>query len=297
MKAAFRFGVLKGTMLLGPNEEPSDENSNSVKGSEDEESETESDFWNEERWEEIGRLQKETQRKESELLDAEKATMEHILKAAFGQYEVNNDEGNEPLTSTQIKERTRILTQQEKVKEAELAAAKDAELRGVVPQSRLFEQQVAQDLDLSGHDIGDPAMDAGGFEETDSEGRNTALGNAVDRQAVNERQTHTTKRKAPEPERPAKRRKIDTENRIWFQWRGRETGEGVIQLPSGNENRGYFDVCVAEATLDGSLSSDLIGRNKKFTAYKVSDEPRSWPEDWESFSEAAYERERNKRWY
>lgn len=96
---------------------------------------------------------------------------------------------------------------------------------------------------------------------------------------------------------PNKKQKADSQScRVFFCWRGRETGEGEIQLDTNGGNEGHIDVDLASATFKGTFKGGLVG-NAPFEGYKLSDEPGNYPEDWSSFSEEAYEYARVRRWH
>ncbi|KAL7946097.1 hypothetical protein V8C42DRAFT_322465 [Trichoderma barbatum] len=95
----------------------------------------------------------------------------------------------------------------------------------------------------------------------------------------------------------AKRRKTTPlpSRRVYFWFRGRETGEGeIFYEPEPGHIDFMSDDC---ATFTGLMySCTYVGNNVKFQGYKVSDKPQAKPEKWKAFSEEAHERERVGRW-
>ena len=87
--------------------------------------------------------------------------------------------------------------------------------------------------------------------------------------------------------------------RLYFQWRGRETGEGVIQLDSDKNpaNTGYIEMsdkrCVA---FSGVANFGFAGEKVRFEGFKTQLLGGPLTMKWESLSEDAYERERVARW-
>jgi hypothetical protein len=79
-----------------------------------------------------------------------------------------------------------------------------------------------------------------------------------------------------------------------FSWRGRETGEGEIQLDyEGDTNLGSFDF-LSNTTLKGILKSSY--GKFPFTGSKVADVPVHKDDVWDELSETAHEGERVGRW-
>ncbi|KAL8729521.1 MAG: hypothetical protein Q9166_004693 [cf. Caloplaca sp. 2 TL-2023] len=101
--------------------------------------------------------------------------------------------------------------------------------------------------------------------------------------------------------RPAKRNKASSkadQRRLHLQWRGRETGEGEIQLGDVKSNAGYLDFIDNACTrFEGRISFDLVGKNLAFTGYKISSSGASVTDSWSNYSESAYENARTARWH
>ena len=86
--------------------------------------------------------------------------------------------------------------------------------------------------------------------------------------------------------------------RCYLRWRGRETGEGEIQLDHDNHNTGHLDFTNSTySKFEGVASFDLVGEAVPFTGYKVSGVGGPVTRTWEEFSEKAYEYERVARWH
>ncbi|KAF2503080.1 hypothetical protein BU16DRAFT_28504 [Lophium mytilinum] len=85
--------------------------------------------------------------------------------------------------------------------------------------------------------------------------------------------------------------------RLYLKWRGRETGEGEIQVDYFNSNTGYIDFLDAACTtFDGRFSADLLGKNVPFQGYRVGYDFRPMTGHWSDYSERAHEYARVVRW-
>lgn len=83
--------------------------------------------------------------------------------------------------------------------------------------------------------------------------------------------------------------------KLHFSWRGRETGEGEIQ--NSECNRGWIQFLNKKhLQFEGEVSIDFVGRNAKFSGYKISTDTENFSKRWGDYSEEAYERERVGRW-
>lgn len=110
-------------------------------------------------------------------------------------------------------------------------------------------------------------------------------------------QSRSAKRKAKgQPNTQAKKAKTarGKPRVLYFEWRGRETGEGEI-MPDSNQGVVTFDSPQC-ASLTGKIDVPFISRGVHFTARKVSEIPRKFHTSWNSFSEYSYERARVGRW-
>lgn len=82
-----------------------------------------------------------------------------------------------------------------------------------------------------------------------------------------------------------------------FQWRGRETGEGEIQLDYDGSNVGRFDfVDKTRTVLKGVIATPFTGP-AEFKGYKISSVAGRQTEYWDDFGEDGYEEERRGRWH
>lgn len=87
--------------------------------------------------------------------------------------------------------------------------------------------------------------------------------------------------------------------RLYFQWRGRETGEGMIQLDNDTNptNTGYIDMsdkrCVA---FSGVGNFGFMGQQVRFEGFMTQLLGGPMTMKWEHFSKEAYERENEARW-
>ena len=103
---------------------------------------------------------------------------------------------------------------------------------------------------------------------------------------------------AGQPDR--KRQKLhspDGERRLYFMWRGRETGQNEIQLDVHGGNHGtilFLDATCSR--FQGMFSASCIGSNVEFEGYKTSLDTEPLQISWEDYSEDVYEEERVGRW-
>jgi hypothetical protein len=112
------------------------------------------------------------------------------------------------------------------------------------------------------------------------------------------------KRKANAPaktrKKAAKAESANTTRTLHLQWRGRETGEGVIQLDEDTDPSHIGQLKWTDGSLTkfiGAVKIPFVSRDLvRFVGYKVDANPREAPEDWNNFSESQYERERVGRW-
>jgi hypothetical protein len=107
------------------------------------------------------------------------------------------------------------------------------------------------------------------------------------------------KRMAKGPRAAIKRRLGETPkaNRIYLQWAGRETGEGQIELETGDKHTGYLDFGESKLSAKAVFSySAMLGKNVQFSIFKVADQPSKVPEPWSHFSEKQYDYESRARW-
>jgi hypothetical protein len=85
--------------------------------------------------------------------------------------------------------------------------------------------------------------------------------------------------------------------RLYLQWRGRETGEGQIQLDYDNKHTGYLDFTDAGCTaFEGVAFFGFVGPRVPFRGFKVSDKGGKMTKSWSDYSENAYEYARKARW-
>ena len=123
----------------------------------------------------------------------------------------------------------------------------------------------------------------------------------------------TRKRKAGDlAGRPTKARKSDNatsgRRRLPFLWRGRETGEGKIQLDNDKSpsNVGTLEFVDAACTrFHRLININLVGERVEFDGYRIGKGPKVvggrgtagvGSVSWEALSEQAYESERVGRW-
>ncbi|KAF2101295.1 hypothetical protein NA57DRAFT_53271 [Rhizodiscina lignyota] len=97
-----------------------------------------------------------------------------------------------------------------------------------------------------------------------------------------------------------KKQKLDTtanSSRFNLRWRGRETGNGEIQMDTApSYNNGHIDVDFRQATFKGVIKADIFD-TVPFKGYKVSDAPKSTPPKWWDLSEKQWNYECTARWH
>lgn len=99
----------------------------------------------------------------------------------------------------------------------------------------------------------------------------------------------------------SKRHKPSSSNplRLYFQWRGRETREGMIQLDDDTNptNTGYIDMsderCMA---FSGVANFGFAGEKVRFDGFKTQLLSGPATNKWKGFSKEVYEKERAGRW-
>lgn len=86
--------------------------------------------------------------------------------------------------------------------------------------------------------------------------------------------------------------------KLLFLWRGRETGEGEIQLDYDQSNKGFIEFRNSDClTFAGVMDSPYFTK-AKLSGYKVArDDGKGIRTTWEEFSEEVYERQRVSRWH
>lgn len=101
------------------------------------------------------------------------------------------------------------------------------------------------------------------------------------------------RRRAPSEAResPAKRSRPSSRNkpnRLYFKWRGREQGEGDVAYDFRKKNTGYLQFTDATCTkFDGTISSELIGKNVRFQGFKISNDGGAVTKTYREYSERA----------
>jgi len=84
-----------------------------------------------------------------------------------------------------------------------------------------------------------------------------------------------------------------------LQWRGRETGEGEIQLDDDSNPSNVGQLEFADNTLanfKGFMNIPFAGDKVEVLGYKVNAKPKQSAENWNNFSKSRYESERMGRW-
>ena len=124
----------------------------------------------------------------------------------------------------------------------------------------------------------------------------------LSRWASGKRKRSTAKSQPTRRQPQAKKKKTlppatgSTKFKLLFQWRGRETGEGEIQL--GGSNKGYIEFGDSDCTTFTGVMDAPYFTKAKLKGYKVSkDNGARINASWGDFSESVYERERIGRWH
>ncbi|KAF8248382.1 hypothetical protein K440DRAFT_626266 [Wilcoxina mikolae CBS 423.85] len=85
--------------------------------------------------------------------------------------------------------------------------------------------------------------------------------------------------------------------KLHFLWRGRESGEGEIQVDYQNTNKGCIEFRDNTFTVfDATWSADLLGDDVKFSGHKTSANGKGNGIRWEELGEKAYRRAEISRW-
>ncbi|KAH8699091.1 hypothetical protein BGW36DRAFT_377269 [Talaromyces proteolyticus] len=126
----------------------------------------------------------------------------------------------------------------------------------------------------------------------------------LDRESDSDDYTGNRKRKKKESNNTnqiqIKRRLGETPvpNRLYFQWAGRETGNGEIQTDPDNKHTGYLDFNEGKTSARGEFlyPAFFLNEKVKLEIYKVADQPSGTPARWSSFSEKQWDYECDARW-
>lgn len=87
-------------------------------------------------------------------------------------------------------------------------------------------------------------------------------------------------------------------SRLHLLWRGRETGEGMIELDYYRLHTGHIEFKDNECTrFVGAINVPCIGKDVPVQGYKVSTLGGPISDAWSNYSESVYERERVGRWH
>lgn len=88
-------------------------------------------------------------------------------------------------------------------------------------------------------------------------------------------------------------------NRVYFQWRGRETGLREIQCGRLGNHVGHLDFSSSGLTAHGVfVHPNFFGDERvEFKIYKADEKPHSEPEAWSDMSERGWDYERVGRWH
>lgn len=112
------------------------------------------------------------------------------------------------------------------------------------------------------------------------------------------------KRKAPANSRKeqstSKKQRVSPKHnrRLYLQWRGRDSGEGMIELDYDNSNVGHFEFTDSSCTsFEGVITIPAVGTSVPFQGFKISGIGGLINDSWSNYSEDVYEQERTGRWH
>ncbi|RYP48153.1 hypothetical protein DL769_011236 [Monosporascus sp. CRB-8-3] len=128
-------------------------------------------------------------------------------------------------------------------------------------------------------------------DDDDDDGSTQSDNEEAGQHAVGSKRKATRGRGRP----PKKTKSSPTQSlEMFLQWKGRETGEGMI-LSEAEKGSIKFDNSKF-ASFTGEMNMILVGRNVPFMARKVSGTAQRDYRSWASYSQAAYERAQVSRW-
>ena len=81
-----------------------------------------------------------------------------------------------------------------------------------------------------------------------------------------------------------------------FHWRGRETGEGEIQVDTDGSNKGYIEFTDSTYTVFHGMIYIPFAGDVHFSGYKTSGLIGPIEDEWEDYSEAAHRYAEVARW-
>ncbi|KAF8544001.1 hypothetical protein BDD12DRAFT_817509 [Trichophaea hybrida] len=113
-------------------------------------------------------------------------------------------------------------------------------------------------------------------------------------QSLNKKRRKPTASRGP----VSKKRAVAADSRkLHFLWRGRESGEGEIQVDYQNTNKGCIEFRDNTFTVfDATWSADLLGDDIKFCGHKTSASGKGNGIRWGELGEKAYRRAEISRW-
>lgn len=161
-------------------------------------------------------------------------------------------------------------------------------------------------LSLNESFISDPDSDEGGNTEQEDLGLPKSSDDHEEQEGEQEEEDiPAAKRKAPAIDSRGSAKKQKTaptktnrqSRRVYFKWRGRETGEGEIQLNYDNENIGWLDFDLTLASFEGETYIPFVSGMCNLKGYKMHDEPGN-PDvgSWSDYGEREHEYARVNRW-
>ena len=151
------------------------------------------------------------------------------------------------------------------------------------------------DEDVLGGEADDGSLEDDGSEEDDGSqpdaNENTSPAASQKRKASSPSLTSRPHKKQKQPQLKP------NGGTVFLQWRGAETGEGVIQIDNSNEHVGQLDFCDNDGfEFEGIADFGFVGRKIRFHGYKVQSMDGPATRFWGDYSGAAYERARVGRW-
>jgi len=114
-------------------------------------------------------------------------------------------------------------------------------------------------------------------------------GDATSYQGLGKRKASPSK-----PDWPENVASSSPSRRLYLRWRGRDTGTGEIYFDA---SLGFIDFNNYYTSISGTLFSVPGAGRVEFKGRKVDKAPRTQPEPWSAFSEAAYVKAEQSRWH
>jgi len=134
--------------------------------------------------------------------------------------------------------------------------------------------------------------------QTDYDGPGENSDEEYDSYPRDKKRRKTTAFRGPASKKRAVAASAAESRKLHFLWRGRESGEGEIQVDYQNMNKGCIEFRDDTFTaFDATWKADLLGDNVKFFGYKTSGNCKGNSVRWEELGKKAYRRAEISRWH